>query len=666
MPTHLRIVALVTTLIFSVVVFGRILVVQANPTSIVPSLGASAVTIPTVESDHPYENSADKFWTIANTGGQSAARIHFSRIDLESGVDKIEIRDAENTLIQEITTSSPDGLWSDTVPGASIRVTLKTDRSGQYWGFGIDQLEPVAYTTLGYSPHPYLNGSTAVKTLVNNTPSPAGTRVRFDRIELEDGVDYIVIKDLNDNPYQWITGSHPNGLISKAVPGSGIKVQLLSDGSGRSWGYNVAEIQDAAAEVSDQPPQWTTIAESAHPYTSGIQREWVITNSESTAQSSKVHFSRIGLGIGGNTLQLLDSTDTVIQTFSEQTQLTDVWSDYVPGRIVKLKLIVNSDWPDWGFRVDTIVNSIPNPGLAQSNHSYTSGLQREWTITNSDISAFSSKVHFTRIALGIGGNTLQMLDGNDTVIQTFSEQTQLTDVWSDYVPGRIVKLKLIVNSDWPDWGFRVDTIVNSIPNPGLAQSNHPYTSGSQREWTIVNPNVNASSSRVHFTRIGLGIGGNTLQMLDGNGTVIQTFSERTQLTDVWSDYVPGRIVKLKLIVNSDWPDWGFRVDTIEPSSAQNPPPAGLNALLVQVNAPGDIFLNGTKLFSVSYAGEYRVPLTSGVGVIGGALAGADLSAATAGVYAIRIDYITGYSQTIQATIGADGGIKVVYLPLVKK
>ena len=456
MPTHLRIVALVTTLIFSVVLFGRILVVQANPTSIVPSLGASAVTIPTVESDHPYENSADKFWTIANTGGQSAARIHFSRIDLESGVDKIEIRDAENTLIQEITTSSPDGLWSDTVPGASIRVTLKTDRSGQYWGFGIDQLEPVAYTTLGYSPHPYLNGSTAVKTLVNNTPGPAGTRVRFDRIELEDGVDYIVIKDLNDTPYQWITGSYPNGLTSKAVPGSAIKVQLVTDSADRAWGYNIATVETANSDVADVAPLRTALAESDHPYTGAANQVWTLTNPDANATATKLHFSRVELN----------------------------------------------------------------------------------------------------------GAILQVLDANDTVIQTYGWNSNLQDVWSDYIPGRIVKLKLTY-----------------------------------------------------------------------------------QCCDAW---------------------WGFRADAIEPSSTQNPSPAGLNALLVQVNAPGDIFLNGTKLFSVSYAGEYRVPLTSGVGVIGGALAGADLSAATAGVYAIRIDYITGYSQTIQATIGADGGIKVVYLPLVKK
>ena len=558
MPTHLRIVALVTTLIFSVVLFGRILVVQANPTSIVPSLGASAVTIPTVESDHPYENSADKFWTIANTGGQSAARIHFSRIDLESGVDKIEIRDAENTLIQEITTSSPDGLWSDTVPGASIRVTLKTDRSGQYWGFGIDQLEPVAYTTLGYSPHPYLNGSTAVKTLVNNTPGPAGTRVRFDRIELEDGVDYIVIKDLNDTPYQWITGSYPNGLTSKAVPGSAIKVQLVTDSADRAWGYNIATVETANSDVADVAPLRTALAESDHPYTGAANQVWTLTNPDANATATKLHFSRVELN--GAILQVLDANDTVIQTYGWNSNLQDVWSDYIPGRIVKLKLTY-----------------------------------------------------------------------------------QCCDAW---------------------WGFRADAIVNSVPNPGLAQSDHPNTSTPNQAWTVTNPDVNATSSKLHFSRVELN--GATLQVLDANDTVIQTYGWNSNLQDVWSDYVPGRIVKLKLTYQCCDAWWGFRADAIEPSSTQNPSPAGLNALLVQVNAPGDIFLNGTKLFSVSYAGEYRVPLTSGVGVIGGALAGADLSAATAGVYAIRIDYITGYSQTIQATIGADGGIKVVYLPLVKK
>ena len=660
MPTHLRIVALVTTLIFSVVLFGRILVVQANPTSIVPSLGASAVTIPTVESDHPYENSADKFWTIANTGGQSAARIHFSRIDLESGVDKIEIRDAENTLIQEITTSSPDGLWSDTVPGASIRVTLKTDRSGQYWGFGIDQLEPVAYTTLGYSPHPYLNGSTAVKTLVNNTPGPAGTRVRFDRIELEDGVDYIVIKDLNDTPYQWITGSYPNGLTSKAVPGSAIKVQLVTDSADRAWGYNIATVETANSDVADVAPLRTALAESDHPYTGAANQVWTLTNPDANATATKLHFSRVELN--GAILQVLDANDTVIQTYGWNSNLQDVWSDYIPGRIVKLKLTYQCCDAWWGFRADAIVNSVPNPGLAQSDHPNTSTPNQAWTVTNPDVNATSSKLHFSRVELN--GATLQVLDANDTVIQTYGWNSNLQDVWSDYIPGRIVKLKLTYQCCDAWWGFRADAIVNSVPNPGLAQSDHPNTSTPNQAWTVTNPDVNATSSKLHFSRVELN--GATLQVLDANDTVIQTYGWNSNLQDVWSDYVPGRIVKLKLTYQCCDAWWGFRADAIEPSSTQNPSPAGLNALLVQVNAPGDIFLNGTKLFSVSYAGEYRVPLTSGVGVIGGALAGADLSAATAGVYAIRIDYITGYSQTIQATIGADGGIKVVYLPLVKK
>ncbi|NCC30645.1 MAG: hypothetical protein EOM24_01330, partial [Chloroflexia bacterium] len=178
---------LIVALAILLLAFGTLFSAQARPQA--TELAAS---IPTVESDHPYENNTDKFWTIPNTGGENAARLHFSRIELEEGVDQIFIYDANDTLIQEISTSAPDGLWSDPVPGASIKVALKSDGSGRFWGFAIDQLEPVNYPTIHYSPHPYPNNAKLERTFVNDAANPAGTRVRFDRIDLEDGVDYIV------------------------------------------------------------------------------------------------------------------------------------------------------------------------------------------------------------------------------------------------------------------------------------------------------------------------------------------------------------------------------------------------------------------------------------------------------------------------------------------
>ena len=304
---------------------------QAQSPAIV---NAPVVTIPTVESEHPYKNDENTFWVIPNNTGQNAARIHFTRIELETGVDKIEIRDTNETLIQEITSSAPTGMWSDVVSGASIKVVLKTDGSGRFWGFNIDQLEPMSYTTLAYSPHPYPKNSTATKLLVNNTPNPSGTRVHFDRIELEAGVDYLIIKDVNNVPYQWITGNYPSGFTSKAVPGSSINLQLLSDGSGQAWGYNVDAVQTAPAEAADAPPTHpVTLAESDHPYADNYTNVWIITNPNVNAMSSKIHFSRIDMACGDD-VEALDANDTVVQTFGETSHLTDIWSDYVPGRIV--------------------------------------------------------------------------------------------------------------------------------------------------------------------------------------------------------------------------------------------------------------------------------------------------------------------------------------------
>jgi hypothetical protein len=504
---------------------------------------------------------------------------------------------------------------------------------------------------------------------VNDAANPAGTRVRFDRIELEDGVDYLVIYDLDNNPYQWITGSHPNGLTSKAVPGAGIKVQLISDGSGRAWGYNLVAVESGAPTGPDAPPQrGPTLAESNHPYSGAIQT-WTLTNPDPNAVSSKVHFSRIELQqrccYPTGYLQVLDANDVVVQQFAGPLNIEDVWSDYVPGRIVKLKL-----FPDgtsaWGFRVDQLASSVSNPGLVQSHHPYSGDIQT-WTLTNPDATAVSSKVHFSRIELQqrccYPTGYLQVLDANDVVIQQFAGPLDIEDVWSDYVPGRIVKLKL-----FPDgtsaWGFRVDQLVNSVNNPGLAQSNHPY-SGDVQTWTIINPNVNASYSRIHFDRVELqqkccyptGV----LEVLDNNDVVVQTFRGPFNQADFWSDQVPGRIVKLRLTPEGT-SAWGFRVDAIEPSSTNPVPPAGINGIYVQINAPGDVYLNGKKLFRATAAGEYRIALAAAADV---AIREASPAGVAPGLYSIRIEYATS-EQMIEVRVGATGGIEIVYLPLVRR
>ncbi|MDV7393029.1 hypothetical protein RZS08_16780, partial [Arthrospira platensis SPKY1] len=163
---------------------------------------------------------------------------------------------------------------------------------GRFWGFAVEQIEYLNYTTVGYSPHPYPNNHNYVRIFVNPAPSPTGTRLRFDRIELEQDADYLIILDADNNPYQWITGNHPSGFTSKAVPGAAIKLQLVSDGSVQHWGYNIDAIQTAPPEAPDPQPTFpVTLAESDHPYPPNIDKVWTIVNPDTNAISSKIHFS---------------------------------------------------------------------------------------------------------------------------------------------------------------------------------------------------------------------------------------------------------------------------------------------------------------------------------------------------------------------------------------
>jgi hypothetical protein len=131
----------------------------------------------------------------------------------------------------------------------------------------------------------------------------------------------------------------------------------------------------------------------------------------------------------------------------------------------------------------------------------------------------------------------------------------------------VVKLKLRRTGSYGSggWGFRVDQIVTSVDNPGIVQSNHPYNENGELVLTITNSEINARSTRVHFNRIGLGSSGDFLQVLDSNDVVIQTFDGGTNKEDIWSEYVPGRVVKLKLRRTGSYGSggWGFRVDATQ-------------------------------------------------------------------------------------------------------
>jgi hypothetical protein len=630
-PNRIRSVSLVVVLcvVSMLVVPSSALSTASNPQESGPT-----IYTPIVESAHPYANGFNNFWTVEMPGAQ-ATRIHFSRIELEDPADYLVISDPSDRRVQVITGAYPSGLWTDPVPGEFVKIRLVTDGTVRKWGFAVDQKEAVTYPSIVRSAYPYHNDTNESWTVYNTSPGNA-TRIHFSRIELEENVDWLILSDAQDNPYQYITGSYPSGMWSLGIPGIAVKMRLISDGSVENWGFNIDSVQSTTANNPVPFPDFPTVAESSHPSTAG-DRTWTITNPNALASSTKVHFTRLQLD--WEALEISDGNDNVIQRWNRPTNLSDFWSYSIPGPIVKIRL-VNTNVATYGFRIDRVSNGEERDVWVESDHGSAVG-QRTWTIINPDSNAVSTKVHFTNIQ--IDWESLIISDGDGTVIHKWSRPTSVSDFWSDYIPGRIVNVRF--NSAVAGtWGFRIDKVINGENLRVWAQSDHPPSQG-YREWTIINPNPTATQTRLHFSRIHLDW--ETLQILDGSNTVVQQWNRPTSLNDFWSADISGRIVKLRHSA-SGVGTWGFRVDDLYPSSTDPITPASIVGVYINVVHSGRIYLNNSEVAYAQEPGEYKILLPS------------------LGEHVIRIEYTgSGYIQEIRATVSEDSGLSIIYLPLVQ-
>jgi hypothetical protein len=587
--------------------------------------------LPVVESLHPYKNSSKEEFTVSNLDAKaSATRLHLARLDLEDGVDWLIIMDGQDVEMQRLTGVFPEGVWTDFVPGNLVRLRLVSDGSVSTWGFAADAVESATFASLAYSAHPYPNYSKQTWPFNNLDAEAEATRLHFSRLDLEKDVDWLVVMDLTETPYQWITGQYTQGLWSKAVPGTGILLKLVSDSSVNGWGFNVAALESARAEKPDAPPESDqSLAESKHPFADG-RASWTLVNPDPTASFTKVHFARIDIVNG--TLGITDGNGNAVQAFGDRTSLKDHWSEDVPGRVVKIYLDGRYD-KGWGFRIDRLVSGIPQPAHTESKHPFVDG-RATWTIVNPDPGAAYTKVHFAK--LHIANGTLGIMDANGNAVQAFGDRTYLADYWSEDIPGRVVKIYLDGRYD-KGWGFRIDRLVSSIPQAPLAESKHPFEDGGAT-WLVTNPNPAALYTRLHFARLHITNG--RLVLMDGNDKEIQTYGDRTYLEDHWSDKVPGRVVKIRLEGRYD-KGWGFRIDDVAPKVEEKPLPAFVNAVYMHVGQPGTVWLNGTRLWQATQPGDYLVRLPE------------------LGENAIKVETLF-HEQKINVTTARDGGVRIEY------
>jgi hypothetical protein len=97
------------------------------------------------------------------------------------------------------------------------------------------------------------------------------------------------------------------------------------------------------------------LAESPHPYENNMDQIWVVDNPDTSAQATRVHFSRVELERNYDYIILKDGTGYEYQRITG-TYSEGLWSNAVPGRTVMVHLKTDHSITKWGFclnRVET-------------------------------------------------------------------------------------------------------------------------------------------------------------------------------------------------------------------------------------------------------------------------------------------------------------------------
>ncbi|MEO0190802.1 MAG: C25 family cysteine peptidase, partial [candidate division WOR-3 bacterium] len=99
-----------------------------------------------VESAHNYPNSINQTYYVYGPQDQGSIqmRVHFAKLNTESGYDYVYVYDANGNLLNSYSGDYGTNFWSNWGQGNYIRVVLTTDASVQRWGFKIDQYEWVS------------------------------------------------------------------------------------------------------------------------------------------------------------------------------------------------------------------------------------------------------------------------------------------------------------------------------------------------------------------------------------------------------------------------------------------------------------------------------------------------------------------------------------------
>jgi hypothetical protein len=220
---------------------------------------------------------------------------------------------------------------------------------------------------------------------------------------------------------------------------------------------------------------------------------------------------------------------------------------------------------------DAILETIyPSPAyqettLVESPHPYPNNYNETWVITRAG--AQSMQVHFEYIKVENYYDYVYIMDENDSVVAAYSNF--YTDLWTPWVAGDTIKIRLTSDSSVQYDGFVVDMFNWSpvAPLPYFAESPHPYPNNYNETWVITR--AGAQSMQVHFEYIKVENYYDYVYIMDENDSVVAAYSNF--YTDLWTPWVAGDTIKIRLTSDSSVQYDGFAVDAVR-WSTQPPQP----------------------------------------------------------------------------------------------
>ncbi|NCN28132.1 S8 family serine peptidase [bacterium] len=87
-----------------------------------------------IASPSPYPLNYTESWELQHSGAKYI-KIYFKQFEVEKGYDFLRLYDRRKQLVDELSGSYYDGLWSVTIPGDFVKLTLSTDKMISKKGF---------------------------------------------------------------------------------------------------------------------------------------------------------------------------------------------------------------------------------------------------------------------------------------------------------------------------------------------------------------------------------------------------------------------------------------------------------------------------------------------------------------------------------------------------